>query len=166
MTPARDTILVDSQAVGRRPRSGEIVEVLGDAEHPRYRVRWEDGRETIVYPGSDTHVALARRRGGAAPPPRPAARRPRKPPRLAARPSQRAPGLTAAPGDRLLIRSHRLGEPSRDAEILEVLGDGGGPPFRVRWDDTGAESLFFPGNDAHVEHFQAGTRRGRRPATG
>jgi Domain of unknown function (DUF1918) len=165
VTPARDRILVDSQAVGRRPRSGEIVEVLGDAEHPRYRVRWEDGRETIVYPGSDTHVSLARRRGGSAPPPRAAARRPRRPPRAAARPPQQA-GLTAVAGDRLLIRSHRLGEPPRDAEILEVLGDGGGPPFRVRWDDTGAESLFFPGNDAHVEHFQAGKRRRRRPATG
>ena len=164
MSPARDRIQVDSQAVGRRPRSGEIVEVLGDAEHPRYRVRWEDGRETIVYPGSDAHVSLARRRGSG-PAPRAAARRSRKPPRPAARPPEPA-GLTAAPGDRLLIRSHRLGEPPRDAEILEALGAGGSPPFRVRWDDTGSESLFFPGNDAHVEHLGAPKRRRRRPATG
>ena len=162
MTLARGRIRVDSPVVGRSSRKGEIVEVLGEAEHPRYLVRWEDGRETIVYPGSDAHVSLARRRSSGSAP-RAAASRPRKPPKAAARPPEPA-GPTAAPGDRLLIRSHRLGEPSRDAEILEALGAGGGPPFRVRWDDTGGESLFFPGNDASVEHFGAGRRR--RQATG
>jgi hypothetical protein len=59
----------------------------------------------------------------------------------------------------MLIRGHRLGEPSRDAEILEVLGADGSPPFRVRWSDTGREAVFFPGPDAAVEHFPA--REGR-----
>jgi hypothetical protein len=65
------------------------------------------------------------------------------------------PVLHAAAGDRLVIRSHRLGEPRRDAEILEALGDEGTPPFRVRWEDTGCESLLFPGSDAFVEHLGA-----------
>ena len=60
--------------------------------------------------------------------------------------------MKAVPGDRLVIRSHRVGEPERDAEILEV-GPDGGPPYRVRWDDTGHEGLMFPGSDAYVEHF-------------
>jgi len=66
-------------------------------------------------------------------------------------------GLSAEPGDRLVIRSHRLGEPERDAEILEALGPASGPPFRVRWSDTGGETLIFPGGDAYVDHL-AGRR--------
>jgi hypothetical protein len=60
--------------------------------------------------------------------------------------------MQAVRGDRLVIRSHHAGEPERDAEILEV-GPGGGPPYRVRWGDTGHEGLMFPGSDAYVEHF-------------
>jgi hypothetical protein len=62
-------------------------------------------------------------------------------------------GLKAEPGDRLVVRGHRLGEPERDAEILDALGPEGSPPFRVRWSDTGAETLLFPGSDAYVERF-------------
>ena len=64
--------------------------------------------------------------------------------------------MKALPGDRLVIRSHRVGEPERDAEILEV-GTDGAPPYRVRWGDTGHEGLMFPGSDAYVEHFDPST---------
>jgi hypothetical protein len=40
------------------------------------------------------------------------------------------------PGDRLVIRGHHLGEPDRDGEILEAIGEGGRSPFRVRWSET------------------------------
>lgn len=63
--------------------------------------------------------------------------------------------LKAGPGDRLVIHPHRLGEPERDAEILDALGPNGGPPFRVRWSDTGEETLHFPGSDATVDHLTA-----------
>ena len=59
--------------------------------------------------------------------------------------------LIAEPGDRLVIRGHHLGEPDRDAEILEARGPGGGPPFLVRWEDAGRVSLLYPGSDARVE---------------
>jgi Domain of unknown function (DUF1918) len=68
--------------------------------------------------------------------------------------------LSARPGDRLVIHGHHLGEPERDAEILEARGKQGGPPFRVRWQDDGHESLVFPSSDASVEHL---TRR--RPSS-
>jgi CBS domain-containing protein len=68
-----------------------------------------------------------------------------------AQPTPSAPAMTATPGDRLLIGPHHIGGPQRDAEILEARGDGGGPPFLVRWEDTGRVSLLFPGSDAHVE---------------
>jgi hypothetical protein len=60
--------------------------------------------------------------------------------------------MKAAVGDRLLVRSHSTGVPDREAEILEVHGTDGAPPYVVRWSDTGHEGLFFPGADAIVQH--------------
>ncbi len=60
--------------------------------------------------------------------------------------------MQARVGDRIVIHGHRVGEPIRDGEVLEVHGPDGGPPFIVRWSDTGHETLFFPGSDATVEH--------------
>lgn len=62
--------------------------------------------------------------------------------------------MRAQVGDRIVIRGHRVGEPERDCEVLEVRGAGGASPYLVRWGDTGHESLFFPGSDATVEHFE------------
>jgi len=59
--------------------------------------------------------------------------------------------MTASPGDRLVIGPHHLGGQGRDGEILEARGDDGGPPFLVRWEDSGRISLLYPGSDAHVE---------------
>jgi hypothetical protein len=56
-------------------------------------------------------------------------------------------------GDRIVIKGHHVGEPDRDAEILEVHGTGGTPPYVVRWSDDGHEGLFFPGPDATVQQF-------------
>jgi hypothetical protein len=60
--------------------------------------------------------------------------------------------MKAAVGDRMVIAANRTDGPVRDGEILEVGPDGNGP-FRVRWSDTGHETLFYPGPDAHVQHF-------------
>lgn len=65
--------------------------------------------------------------------------------------------MRAAPGDRIVIRGHRIGEPDRDCEVLEVRGPDGGPPFVVRWGDTGHEALFFPGADASIEPYEHAT---------
>ena len=42
--------------VGEAMRAGEILEVLGSPDHPHYRVRWADGHESLVFPGSDIVV--------------------------------------------------------------------------------------------------------------
>lgn len=60
--------------------------------------------------------------------------------------------MHAKVGDRIIIKGHHVGEAERDAEILGV-GTDGGPPYTVRWGDTGHEGLFFPGSDAVIEHF-------------
>ena len=52
--------------------------------------------------------------------------------------------MHAAKGDRLIVHSQHVDGPVRDAEILEVRGADGAPPFLVRWSDSGHESLFFP----------------------
>ena len=48
--PARvgDRIEITGHAVGDAPRNGEIIEVLGEAGHEHFRVRWEDGHESII----------------------------------------------------------------------------------------------------------------------
>ena len=68
--------------------------------------------------------------------------------------------LRAQIGDRLVIRSHHLGELERDAEILEVLGDGGAPPYLVRWEDGGRVSRFYPSSDAYVDHLDEADKGG------
>lgn len=61
--------------------------------------------------------------------------------------------MHAKVGDRIVIHGHRIGEPDRDCEVLEVRGEDGGPPYVVRWEDSGHECLFFPGSDASVEAY-------------
>jgi hypothetical protein len=46
--------------LGETSITGEILEVIGAPEHTRLRVRWDDGRETILYPSSDAIVRPAR----------------------------------------------------------------------------------------------------------
>jgi hypothetical protein len=40
---------VESESAQRGPRKGVIEEVVRDAPSPRYRIRWDDGHESI-YP--------------------------------------------------------------------------------------------------------------------
>ena len=58
---------------------------------------------------------------------------------------------TTKRGDVVVVTGHRVGEPERTGEILEVLGEPGHRRYRVRWDD-GHESIFYPGSDATVRH--------------
>jgi hypothetical protein len=62
--------------------------------------------------------------------------------------------MRASVGDRIVIRGHHIGEPDHGGEVLEVRGEDGGPPYLVRWDDSGHEVLFFPGPDAVIVHFE------------
>jgi hypothetical protein len=57
-----DVVAVSGHRVGEHERLGEILEVLGQDDHVHYRVAWDDGAETVFYPGSDAAI----RRSGAA----------------------------------------------------------------------------------------------------
>ncbi|MCR1784817.1 DUF1918 domain-containing protein [Nocardioides carbamazepini] len=57
--------------------------------------------------------------------------------------------MHARVGDRLVVEGRTVSMHRREAEVLEVRGEDGAPPYLVRWED-GHESLAFPGPDAHV----------------
>jgi hypothetical protein len=45
-------VVAESESTDRRPRPGVIEEVLRGDPSPRYRIRWDDGHETIYTPAS------------------------------------------------------------------------------------------------------------------
>ena len=51
-----DRLLMHGRTVGHGDHAVEIVEVLGTNGEPPYRVRAEDGHETIMSPGPDCVV--------------------------------------------------------------------------------------------------------------
>lgn len=52
--------LVDARGIpGRSTRRGTIVELLGEAGHEHYRVRWNEGHESILYPADGIVVHRA-----------------------------------------------------------------------------------------------------------
>ena len=57
--------------------------------------------------------------------------------------------MHAAVGDRLHVRGRTVGAADHTAEIVEIRGPDGSPPYLVRWAD-GHEGLSFPGPDAHI----------------
>jgi len=65
--------------------------------------------------------------------------------------------MHAKKGDWLVVESAAVERHSRRGLVLSVDGPDGGPPFLVRWEDDGHESLVFPGPDAHVAAAGAAT---------
>ncbi|HEX6195650.1 MAG TPA: DUF1918 domain-containing protein [Jiangellaceae bacterium] len=51
-----DRLHVHGRTVGLPDRVGEIVEVRGSGGSPPYLVRFEDGHESLVFPGPDATV--------------------------------------------------------------------------------------------------------------
>jgi hypothetical protein len=56
-------VVAESESTDRRPRSGVIEEVLRGDPSPRYRIRWDDGHESIYTPASGALRAEQRRNG-------------------------------------------------------------------------------------------------------
>lgn len=62
--------------------------------------------------------------------------------------------MRATVGDRLHVHGRTVGQPEQVAQIVEVRGPEGTPPYLVRYPD-GHEALVFPGPDAVVESVDA-----------
>jgi hypothetical protein len=55
-----DRVEAESESTERTPRAGVVEEVLNGESSPRYRIRWDDGHESIYTPSAGAlHLAQA-----------------------------------------------------------------------------------------------------------
>jgi hypothetical protein len=54
-----DQIAIDTTTLDALRRHGEVIEVMGQGEREHYRVRWQDGHESVYFPGPDARVVSA-----------------------------------------------------------------------------------------------------------
>ncbi|PRZ07820.1 uncharacterized protein DUF1918 [Isoptericola sp. CG 20/1183] len=64
--------------------------------------------------------------------------------------------MRASLGDRIVTAAGVVGGAVRDGVVVECPHGDGSPPYRVRWSDTGEETLLFPGPDSLVQEQGAG----------
>ncbi|HEV7566183.1 MAG TPA: DUF1918 domain-containing protein [Microbacteriaceae bacterium] len=55
-----DRIIIHGRTVGAVDRHGEILEVRGADGTPPYAVRFDDGHETLIFPGTDFIIEESR----------------------------------------------------------------------------------------------------------
>jgi hypothetical protein len=55
-----DPITVESQSADRGAKSGVVTEVVKSGLSPRYRIRWQDGHESIYTPSDGALQSQAR----------------------------------------------------------------------------------------------------------
>jgi hypothetical protein len=55
-----DRILVEAETVGQPDREGEVLEVLEGTTKVTYRVRWNDGHESLFTPAAGAMRVLDR----------------------------------------------------------------------------------------------------------
>lgn len=60
---AGDRIVVESEQVGTPTREGEILEVIEGTTTVRYRVRWDDGHESVFTPSGGSARVLPAGKG-------------------------------------------------------------------------------------------------------
>lgn len=51
-----DELVVDNMELGHPPRRGEVLEIMGEGDAMHYKVRWDDGHESVFFPSNTTHV--------------------------------------------------------------------------------------------------------------
>jgi hypothetical protein len=59
--------------------------------------------------------------------------------------------MRATVGDQLVTHGRIVGQHDKVAEITEVMGTEGTPPYRVRFQD-GHEAVMSPGPDSEIRH--------------
>lgn len=52
-------VVVESESTERPARTGVIEEVLREAPSPRYRIRWDDGHESLYTPAGGALAAVS-----------------------------------------------------------------------------------------------------------
>ncbi|MFE9173722.1 DUF1918 domain-containing protein [Streptomyces kebangsaanensis] len=59
--------------------------------------------------------------------------------------------MRASVGDQLVQHGRVVGQHDQISEVVEVMGKGGNPPYRVRFPD-GHEAVMSPGPDCQIRH--------------
>lgn len=59
--------------------------------------------------------------------------------------------MHAAVGDTIAVPGRTVGAPGQVGQVLEVRGEQGGPPYKVRWED-GHVAVCYPGPETRVSH--------------
>ena len=54
-----DRVIIHGRSVGSPERTGEVIEIRGHEETPLLVVRYDDGHEAILSPGSDCEIRPA-----------------------------------------------------------------------------------------------------------
>lgn len=54
-----DRLVIHGRQVGHADRRGEVLEVRGPDGAPPYLVRFDDGHETLLFPGGDCQLEHA-----------------------------------------------------------------------------------------------------------
>lgn len=54
-----ERLVIHGKQVGQPGRHGEILEVRGENGGPPYLVRFDDGHETLLFPGADCEIEHA-----------------------------------------------------------------------------------------------------------
>jgi Domain of unknown function (DUF1918) len=58
-----DLIVIESEKVGSPPREGEVLEILHGQVSVSYRVRWQDGHQSVIAPGAgNTSIVPSQRK--------------------------------------------------------------------------------------------------------
>ena len=55
-TNVGDRVRIHGRAVGMAERTGQVIEIRGPDDHQLLVVRFDDGHESLVYPGPDLTV--------------------------------------------------------------------------------------------------------------
>ena len=59
--------------------------------------------------------------------------------------------MHASVGDQLVQHGRVVGQHDQISEVVEVMGQEGNPPYRVRFPD-GHEAIMSPGRDCEIRH--------------
>lgn len=51
-----DQIVIETSRIDSPKRCGEVIEVIGQGSARHYRVRWDNGHESVFFPGADARV--------------------------------------------------------------------------------------------------------------
>jgi len=61
-----DRVIAESESTERPPRAGTVEEVLAGPPSARYRIRWDDGHESIYTPAAGALVKEPAKKEGLA----------------------------------------------------------------------------------------------------